>query len=160
MPKGLTAAKTCGHIMAHKACIILADGHRRIEQRRQGISPDIAYQCCVPVKAVHDILDMPAVQLQKAALYHLRTHIPLVDAYAFPAAATGFRHQFHKAVQTLPVIWVVMQKIIIINVLFYQFTVSLHLIYPIHPVSRRGNVIHREIPGFCRMDRWISITNK
>ena len=36
-----------------------------------------AHQGRIPVKAVHDILDMPAVQLQKAALYDLRTHIPL-----------------------------------------------------------------------------------
>ena len=152
MPKGLTAAKTCGHIMAHKACIILADGHRRIEQRRQGISPDIAYQCCVPVKAVHDILDMPAVQLQKAALYHLRTHIPLVDAYAFPVTATGLCHQFHKTVQTLLVVWMVMQEIVIINVLFYQFPVSIHPIYPIHPITSGRKVIHRKIPGLFRID--------
>ena len=71
----LTAAESNGHIVAYKACVILADRHRGIEQGRQRISPDIAHQGRIPVKAVHDILDMPAVQLQKAALYDLRTHI-------------------------------------------------------------------------------------
>ena len=148
----LTAAESNGHIVAYKACVILADRHRGIEQGRQRISPDIAHQGRIPVKAVHDILDMPAVQLQKAALYDLRTHIPLVDAYAFPAAATGLRHQFYKTVQTFLVVWMVMQEIIVINVLFYQLPVSIHLIYPIHPITSGRKVIHRKIPGLFRID--------
>ncbi len=75
----------------------------------------------------------PAESLQKMIdCLHPGALYLLVDAHRRPSAATDLRHQFHKAVQTFPVIRVILQKYLIADVLPDQFTVGGHLIHPIY----------------------------
>ena len=53
--------------MADLGSVILADSHRRIVERREGVGPDIDYLRGISLHGLHDVQDMFPVQLQEPA---------------------------------------------------------------------------------------------
>ena len=65
--------------MADLGSVILADSHRRIVERREGVGPDIDYLRGISLHGFHDVQDMFPVQLQEPAADDSGGYVILID---------------------------------------------------------------------------------
>ena len=70
--------------MIHQRGVVVPDGRGRVEQRCQQILLDVADFRCVLLHAVHDKVDMLAVELQKPGLHNLMGEVAASYPCIFP----------------------------------------------------------------------------
>src|SRR5699024_9285206 len=97
---------------------------------RECVSLDVAYKRCILAQAIHDVIDMLLIQFEQAALYQIPWHILLIDPDILTAAAAGLDNEFHIAVYQVLVVGMLFQTALVVDVLFYQFSVLFYLIHP------------------------------
>ena len=131
------------HIVLHQGRIVAVDGGRGVIQRRQKVFLDIADIGGVVLHAVHDILNMGAVQLHKPGLYHLRRIIISGNADDFAGRTYGIHDQVNDLVKLLTVDMAVLHQIAVLNVIQNHFTITFSGSHPIrsHPCPCGGRGI-------------------
>ena len=109
---------------------MLADGNGGIVERRERVSLYVAYKRCILAQAIHDVIDMLLIQFEQAALYQIPWHILLIDPDILPSASAVLDNEFHIPVSQVLVVGMLFQKALLVDVLFYQFSVLFYLIHP------------------------------
>ena len=99
----------------------------RIEQHSQQVLLHVADLGGVVVQALHDKLDVAAVQLQKPGADYFMGKVTASDPGGFPFGADSFHHQFHDLVQVFPAGGKLPAQVVILDVLQNQIPITFHL---------------------------------
>ena len=97
--------------------VVVAHGGGRVEQHGQQVLLHVADLGGVVVQALHDKLDVGAVQLQEPRPNHLMGEVRSGDTGGFPPGADCFHNQLHDLVQVLPVGLKLTTQVVVLDVL-------------------------------------------
>ena len=103
----------------------LAHGGGRVEQHRQKVLLHVPYLGGVLLQAVHDKLDVGAVQLQEAGTHHLMGEVRPGNPGGLTLRADGFHQKLHDLVQILPVGSKPLFEAVILDILQNQLPITL-----------------------------------
>ncbi len=106
---------------------MVAHGGGRVEQHRQKVLLHVPYLGGVLLQAVHDKLDVGAVQLQEAGTHHLMGEVRPGNPGGLTLRADGFHQQLHDLVQVLPIGPKPLFEAVILDILQNQLPITFHL---------------------------------
>ena len=113
------------HIVRHKGRIVTVDGAGGVEQHGPQVLLDVTDFGGVILQAVHDKLDVMAVQFQKLGLDQLCRIIVPGNPDGLAAGTDSFQQDVHDLVQLFPVYPGILGEGVILDVLQNQVPVDL-----------------------------------
>ena len=132
----------CVHIVVDLGRVVVVHGGGRVEQHGQQVLLHVADLGGVVVQALHDELDVGAVQLQKPRPNDLVGKVRPGDPGGLAPGADRFHDQLHDLVQVLPVGGKLPAQVVVLDVLQHQIPILLHFLHrhriPSFPFRRPG----------------------
>ena len=132
----------CVHIVVDLGRVVVADGGGRVEQHGQQVLLHVADFGGVVVQALHDELDVGAVQLQEPGPHHLMGEVRPGNPGGLASGADRFHDQLHDLVQILAVGGKLPAQVVVLDVLQHQIPITLHFFHrhriPSFPFRRPG----------------------
>lgn len=107
----------------------MVDGGGGVEQHGQQIALDVAHGRGIGFQAVHDVLDVHAVDLEQPLLHQRSWEVVPGNRQGRARRAEGFHHKIDDFVQLFQIGRVVLRNLEIVDVPFYLISVLSDLIF-------------------------------
>lgn len=127
--------------MVDERGVVIVYRQRGVVESRQKIRFDIADVCRVLVHDLKDVLNVAAVELEKAGFDHLLRHILTVDADGRSGRADGIQHDVDHLLEAVVIeLWILTENVIV-KVLPDNLFIPVSLIHPIHHIKIDGLIV-------------------
>ena len=113
------------HIVIYTRRIVTADRRRRIIKRGQQVLLDISDFRGILLKAIQHHPDMLRIQFEQTGPDNLMAKVTSGNPGILSPGTDRFHNQFYNLVQHFLIVGIFLKQIFILNILLYQFSITL-----------------------------------
>ena len=127
--------------MVDEGGVVIVYRQRGVIQSGQKVCPDIADVRRVLVHCFQNVLNVAAIQLEKAGFDYLLRHILAVDADGRRSGTDGIQHDVHDLPEAVFIELRLLTENVVIKILFDNLLILASLIHPVHPIKIDGLIV-------------------